>query len=698
MRWLLALLLWLLPLTATAQGAATLIADTVTLDGNDTLVARGNVEVFYDGTRLSAAQIVFDRAGDRLTIAGPIFIQGPDGTILTAERAQIDPQLENGILRGARLVLEQQLQLAANQIDRVDGRYSQLYKSVATSCAVCDGRPPLWDIRAERVIHDEEARQLYFQNAQFRVRGVPILWVPRMRLPDPSLDRATGLLIPRVRTTNLLGSGLKLPYFIVLGPSRDLLLTPYLSGNTRTLEARYRQRFLSGQINVNTAMTSDDLLPDEPRGYIFADGLFDLGDGYRLAFDIEGTSDDGYLFDYGYADKDRLDSSVTLSRVTRNTALSARLTYYQTLRADELNRTLPPITAAVEFTRRYDLFGGRLSYTADADALARYGEAVGEEGRDVTRAGLGLDWRRDWVLNTGLVADVSLGLRGDWYQINDAVAFPRDMTRAAPNASLTLRYPLVKSTSRARHLLEPMLALHWSDSFGDTPPNEDATRPAFDAGNLLSADLLPGQDRADTGLRGALGLRWTRQARSGTDTTLTFGRVFRDSANPAFPDSSGLSGTRSDWLVAGQFQLTQGFDLTTHALLADDLDPTLAQARLDWRTASLDLSAAYIWQQADPALDRPDTVSEWTLDGTARLSEAWAVNFDARYDIIADRPARAGVGVEYQNECVTVDLSVSRRYTSSDNIEPSTDYGFSVSLAGFSAGDRAGRPSARCTP
>jgi LPS-assembly protein len=204
MRFILACLLTLLPIMASAQAAATLVADTVFVPaGNQQLIAEGNVEVFFEGTRLSARRITFDQAADRLTIDGPVFIVTPDGTILTADTASLDPQLENGILRGARLVLDQQLQLAANQIDRVDGRFTQLYQVAATSCHICaTGETPLWEIRARRIIHDQDERQLYFEDATFRVSGVPIAYIPRMRLPDPTLTRATGLLIPSFESSD----------------------------------------------------------------------------------------------------------------------------------------------------------------------------------------------------------------------------------------------------------------------------------------------------------------------------------------------------------------------------------------------------------------------------------------------------------------------------------------------------------------
>ena len=235
-RRLLALLIVLLPGLVQAQMAATLVADSVVVtSGGEALIADGNVEVFFDGTRMSARRITYDQSSDRLIVEGPVFIVAPDGTILAADAAELDPQLENGILQGARLVLDQQLQLASNQIDRVDGRYTQLYQVAATSCQVCaDGETPLWEIRARRVVHDQDERQLYFDDAVFRVVGIPILYLPQMRLPDPTLQRATGLLTPRIPSNDSLGTGIKLPYFIRLGDHRDLTLTPYLSTSSPT--------------------------------------------------------------------------------------------------------------------------------------------------------------------------------------------------------------------------------------------------------------------------------------------------------------------------------------------------------------------------------------------------------------------------------------------------------------------------------
>lgn len=690
------ILLW--PSFVLGQAAATLVADKVTVTADKQLIATGNVEALYEDTRLTASEVTFDQPSDTLTITGPIVIRAPDGTVLTAERGSLDPQLENGILLGARLVLDQQMQIAANQIDRRDGRYSQLYKSAATSCFVCAGRAPLWEIRAQKVVHDEREGQLYFDNATFHIRGVPLFWLPRMRLPDPALDRATGLLIPIQQNTTQLGTGIKLPYFITLGDHRDLTVTPYVSAETRTLELRYRQAFANGNFEARGA-ASNDTLRDGTRSYLFANGSFRLPDEFQLSFDIEAVSDPAYLAAYGYSGKDRLDSAIGLLQVKDRRLTQANFIYYQTLRTDEDNSSLPPIVADLSYeTRMAPDFGGVLTFRGSVDTAFRYSDVDGDKGRDVIRAGVQTNWRRDWLLDGGFLATTQTGVRADLFKVADDQNYQSGDLRVVPHVAASLRWPLATTTANGTsHLIEPAIQLSWAERIGSVPPNEDSTRNEFDRANLFDISRYAGDDAVETGAQLAFGLGWTRIGVSGTASTLTFGRILRNESNDVFTKSSGLTGKTSDWLISSQISLPEGLLFDTRALFDDEAELNRAASRLSWRNDDLSLSAAYIWQAKDFEEDRPGTTSEWTVSARFKLDEAVSVNLSGRYDVAADRPVRSGISLKWQNECVSFDVSASRRYSSSANVAPTTTFGFSGAVNGFSAGRAGGGPAASCS-
>ena len=106
-------------------------------------------------------------------------------------------------------------------------------------------------------------------------------------------------------------------------------------------------------------------------------------------------------------------------------------------------------------------------------------------------------------------------------------------------------------------------------------------------------------------------------------------------------------------------------------------------ARMDLDRERYGLSSSYVWLEADTAENRATDTQELYFDGRYALTEAWTGKLSARYDFEADRATRAGVGFQFRNECLLVDLSLSRRFTSSTSVKPTTDFGLSVDLLGF---------------
>jgi LPS-assembly protein len=705
-----ALSLWLaLALPGLTQDSASLIADSLQITGDTRLIAEGNVEVFFKGRRLTAARIVFDQATDRLEVAGPIVLTDATGdTVILATQAELQADLTEGILTSARLVLNRQLQLSADRIMRVGGRYTELQSVAASSCKVCAGDDtPLWEIRARQVVHDERERQIYFDSAVLRFGGLPVFYIPRLRIPDPTLDRATGFLTPSLRTTSDLGAGVKLPYFIALSPSSDLTVTPYVTvRDSQTLDLRYRQAFAAGRIELNGAVTRDDILPGETRGYLFLDGSFRLPLGYGLKLKGQTVTDPAYLLDYGLGYIDRLDSRIEVNRTRRNEHVAARVISFQTLREDEDDTTIPSVIADLTFHRRFSLgaLGGegglRLqthSHTRtstdpfdgpDSDDIA--------DGRDLGRISVRIDWRKSLLLPAGIEATVLGDLAADAYRISQDATYAGSSTRTSGNAGVELRWPLVRAeASGAMQLIEPVAQAIWASSAEDDLPNEDSVLVEFDEGNLFSLDRFPGTDAVERGGRLNLGVTWTRHDPAGWSVAVTAGRVLRAADLGQFGPGSGLDGRRSDWLAAVNFDLADRMALTARAVMDDDLDLTKGEADLAYSGPRTSVAGSVVWAVADPTEDRPLPTEEVTFDARHRLDPNWTAKASGRYDFVADRGSLAGLGVEFLNECVRLDVSLSRRFTSSTSVTPTTDFTLSLDLVGF-GGSGSGGPARTC--
>lgn len=700
MRRVVAFLIALLATPLAAQEAATLIADRVVVEENSILTASGNVRIFQGDVQLTAQSVTYDGENDRLILEGPIELRDGLTTTILASQAELSRGLENGILLGARLVLDQQLQIAALEMARVGGRYTVAYRVAATSCHVCDsGRPPLWQIRASRIIHDEEEQQLYFDDAQLRILDVPVFYLPRLRLPDPTNPRATGLLTPSIESSTLLGNGVKLPYFFALGDRADLTVTPFLTTSTRTLELRYRHEYPRGGIDIDVFLSDDRIAAQEFRWGILGEGAFRVADDFKLAFDIEEEGDLGYLNDYNYSDKDRLDTALSLSRTRADDDTFIELVTIRSLRDGEDNDEFPSLLFEARHTER---LGRHAALTFDLDAHLRRSnlttDADGDgisDGQDMVRLGAGIDWRWSTLLPFGVILEAKAEGGADIFLISDDAFFGSNVTRGRGAAAIGLRWPLIQQrpgSNSATNTIEPHIQLAFSEASSAAVPNEDSTRVEFDEGNLFALNRAPGSDFYETGLRVDLGLSWRRQGPGGWESTLTVGRVQRLSGSTTeFTDASGLDGSASNWLISGALNTGGQIDVIGRILFDNDLSVSKSDLRVAYDAERFNIATSYAYLERDPEEDRFSTASELALTTGYDVNETLSAVVDWRFDFTTRETTEAGLGLTYLNECVEIGFSVSRTFTASDTVQPSTDYGLTVKLRGFGVGNAAGR-------
>ena len=699
--------------TAPPEDLVALVADDVRITGRSTLVATGNVEMRYQGYHLRARRVSYDQATDMVAIEGPLVLTEGDDEVVLASSADLSDDLREGVIRSARIVLNHQLQIAANEVARSGGRYTRMTRAVASSCEVCPGgrQVPLWEIRAARVTHDEDTRQIYFDRAQFRVAGVPLAYLPRLRVPDPSVERYSGFLLPIFSSSSNLGSGFSLPWFQVLGPDRDLTLSPFISTKgAELLESRYRQAFGNGWIDMTAAVAHDRLSSHDGglRLYVFGDGAFALPQDFRLDLGVAATSDANYLSDYDITEDDRLANFVTIQRARRNELITLDTYLYQTLRPEEDQDTIGSTSIEGNWRHRFrpgGWIGGQGEWALAAHTHRRASTQPWDgpdpdriaDGRDVLRLSLNGDWRRDWLMDGGLVYGVEGALRGDAYWIDQDASADRNLTRAVPTVATDLRWPLVRTTqSGAREVVEPMVQAVWTPTGIRNPLNEDSTLVEFDEGNLFALSRYPGVDAQEEGFRINVGGSWTHYAPEGWLVGLTLGRVFRIDDRDQFAPSTGLDGAESDWLVAARFDWDAGVSLVNRILFDDDFTISRNEFRIDWERGRLDLASSYVWLEEDLVEDRDKATSEWAVAASWDVSERWTATTRWRYDFTASRAVRTDLGFVWRNECVEVDASISRRYRSWDSDDETTRFSLSVELLGFGRSDRP-RLARQCT-
>ena len=210
------------------------------------------------------------------------------------------------------MLLADRSRLAANTARRTNGNRTELRRGVYSPCDLCKNdpsAPPAWQLKAREIDHDKELQLIEFRDATMEIDGWPVFYSPYISAPDPSVKRASGFLIPSVGGSNTLGANVTIPYYLVLGPDKDLTLSPrFMTKAGALLAADYRQRFGNGTLDAIASLNHSDVGSgsssssegEQWRGHINEHSVFDLDETYRTGLDVQRVSDQTYLLRFGF--------------------------------------------------------------------------------------------------------------------------------------------------------------------------------------------------------------------------------------------------------------------------------------------------------------------------------------------------------------------------------------------------------------
>lgn len=694
-------------LSAVAENITNLIADEIKINQAGELVASGAVTVWYEDRKVTASSITYASQNDKLIIRGPIRIIDNQSTMILGDQAELSEDLKVGIIKSAKIILGYQVQIAAAKVLQKDARYSEAFNIAATSCHVCLNKTPLWQIRARKIVQDKFEKQIYFEHTQLRVLDIPVFYLPFMRLPDPSLKRATGLLAPKLKTSSVLNTGIKIPYFIRLNKHKDFTITPFYSPKTKTIEYRYRQAYTSGFMLIEGALTRDALIPNKNRGYILSDTSLILQNGYNLGIQLQAVSDPSYLFEYDFAQLDRLNTKLELSRSMRYQNSEVKLSNYHSLRENENNATQPTLVAegAIESRLNPDMIKGEIGLEANFLKSYRYSDLNNDgpdsdtlvDGYDTTRLSLLSNWDHGWEIANGIILHFENEFGLSQYYVQQHADIGPKATRMFGVGAVGLRWPWYRINSNGGiGVVEPQIQLVRSVSSNSAVPNDDSTQVEFDEGNLFRLNRAPGLDLIENGSRLNVGLAGSQFMDSGSNLSWKIGRVLRSEALSTFPSGSGLSNSISDWLLATNFQQKNGIELINRALIASDGVVTKSETSLKVNRNQHQIRATHVELTKDSNILQNQSLSSVSLEWNYNLNSNWRSDSKFQFDSNIGRLSKLELGLRYENECVNVDLSSSRSFSTSSTLIDKTDFTLSVELTGFSSSDRKNAKSHKC--
>ncbi|MEC5290648.1 LPS-assembly protein LptD [Aurantimonas sp. C2-6-R+9] len=568
-------------------------ADTVTYDSDSSVVtASGGVQIDYGSYKLVARQVVYDQKTRRLVASGDVELQQPDGNKLYADTIDITDDFRDGFVKALRIEAPDNTRFAATEAVRRDGSVTTFQQGVYTACEACRAHPdraPLWQVKARKIVWDQTEKEIRYYGARFEFFGAPIAYLPYFQSPDPTVKRKSGFLTPAFRSSEELGYGLRVPYFIALSDDKDVTVAgTYYTKQGFLAEAEYRQAVSNGFFTLQTAgiiqqdpgafadkNTASYTTPDfanTDRGMIGTTGRFALNERWTVGWDILLQSDENFSATYDIANFGSTlhTSEIYLTGLGDQSYFDLRgqKFEYQSVNPNQ-DDTQPLVAPAFDYERieQETVLGGEVkldlnvaSLYRDEDSLSRICEPSaileidsrtvcrkyrtdilrynGLEG-DYSRGTAQAAWSDTYTLSSGLVLSPTASLRGDLFATDmesDGIgssigALTRDESgaRGMATAAIEARYPYLIETANASHVIEPIgqIVVRPDETQIGFVPNEDAQSLVFNTGNLFQLDKFSGYDRIEGGTRANIGLRYAGTLDSGYTIDTVVGQSYQ---------------------------------------------------------------------------------------------------------------------------------------------------------------------------
>ena len=559
---------------------------------NSRVAAVGNVQVFHNGTSVQADKIVYDQKAGRLRAEGNVRMTDADGRITYADTFDLSDDYRDGFIDALRVDTADATRMAATRADRSSKNYTVFHNGVYTACAACKDdpkKPPLWQVKGERIVHDQSEKMMYFEGGRIEFVGVPLAYIPYFSTPDPTVKRKTGFLSPQYYSTTATGIGLEFPFYWAIAPDLDMTASPrYHQKQGLLMQAEFRQRLMDGAYQIRayginqqdpTAFGASSVSNKDWRGGVETKGQFAINDKWVWGWDAVALSDYNFLYDYRlamYRDpyqsflnlQTEAVSQLYLTGVGKRSFFDLRTIQYTSFSGNQ--RQVPIIHPVMDYNNvlQQNILGGEFSYKMNFTSLTRQDaqfDAISSNAQTnglctltsadsaartpnncllrgipgtYTRFTAEAQWRRSFTDELGQIFTPFASVRVDAIDAsisnqpgvsNYVTPGDTQALRVMPTVGLEYRYPFINVQPWGSTVIEPIaqVIIRPNESYAGRLPNEDAQSMNFDTSNLFSVNKFSGYDRVEGGGRANVGVQATTQFDQGGSVKVLFGQSYQ---------------------------------------------------------------------------------------------------------------------------------------------------------------------------
>ena len=565
---------------------------------------------------------------------------------------------------------------------------SKFTKSVFTLCDYRENdKCPPWSIQAQEMLHDKKKKTVFYDNAVIKIYDFPVLYLPKISHPDPTVGRRSGFLVPAFSDTKNLGSALDVPYYWALNKDKDLTLrNKFFASENPLFLGEYRQAFKNSNLLVDFGYTAGykkttTVKKPGDKSHFFSSFVKSFrgknNSDNNIEITIQNVSNDKYLKLYKIKsnlveyENDTLKNSISFNSENENSFLGLNASAYETLK-DGYNDKYEYILPDVIYDR--NLFAsnkyGKLDLTSNLN-IHNY-----DTNKFTKFLVNDLDWKfKTNNFLTGVKGNLLGKLKNVNYEAKNTSEYKEDTeTEFFGALGYLTQVDLYKKDSKSNNLLTPKILFRYA------PGNmrKDDSKVKLNAKNVFNLDRLNSNNNFESGLSATLGFDYEIK-NLGRQVNLSAGQVISEKENKDMPSTSSLDDKLSDLVGTTKVEINENLDFNYDFALDQNYND------LNYNEIGFNYDAKPVKFDIDYLQEKKHIGDQEYFKTNLEYSKGdnGLFGFEVKRNLVTNSSEYYNLSYEYLNDCLRAGLVYRREFYNDSELESENSLMFKVTLTPF---------------
>ena len=666
-------------------------ADSISYDSQNNIIGKGNVKIIDENEILMSDLVIIDNKTKKMTLPINFSYKDNKNNYYFGTSGEFSSNFENGIINDVKMLLNDGSRIVGikgfktGKIDMINkGVYSPCTSRINIKNFIC----PIWQIEAEKILHDREQLFLYQKHAKMRLFNVPVYYLPYVVSPSPlRKKRKSGFLNPNISTNFIdaqTSQTFSFPYYFAIDEDKELLLTPTINygggvDSSQRILANYQQVISGGGFSVY--FQSDTNFENQNneswlRDFSLITGLNkNINEKYKLSLTSAFQSSPTYLRRSDQNNflnrKNALSTSVALDGYNLrkfDDHLHSNITGYQVVRNAEDNKTYPTTFPYIMYSDG-TYSKGKIKYSQKVSFYNIFrdnGTDVHAQQQQKIYHNLSTDYEF-YRLNSKL--NLKTELLSQFYNITNKKIAGEDYTgtygRIFPMTGLYIQSPIVNRKNNLNIIPTISFIVNGSQSSSDKVSNEESTNNSYSLLTVSELDRFVGTDKLDNSKRVNYGVQLnTDRLKSSLSQSYEF------DADSNYIKEVGLKDYMSDLLGSLSYSGSKIGNIAHKFRFNVDVGMIQNQEFTYGKGSKLGSFNLKYFQERNENFEIGNETLNLSFNSNKFFNYS-DIYLNSTFDLIKDDPTQYSAGYSYFDECFGINLSFGRSFYSDRDLKPS---------------------------